>query len=136
MSDQTQTATGTATPAYCLLVRSPPYGTSMPAEAYRVVQALYAYDHPVTVALMDDGVLSLVKGADPTGIGMRSLSRAFADLAGLKNVHVAVHRGSLEDRGLTEADIESAPEGAPPIAILGTGELEALLAAHKAILRF
>ncbi len=129
-------ATPAGTPAYCLLVRSPPYGTSMPAEAYRVVQALYAFDHPVTVALMDEGVLSLVKGADPTGVGMRSLSRAFADLAGLKNVHVAVHAGSLEDRGLSEADLEPAPEGTAPIKVLTTAELEALLAAHKAILRF
>jgi sulfur relay (sulfurtransferase) DsrF/TusC family protein len=85
---------------------------------------------------MDDGVLSLVRGTDPTGVGMRSLSRAFAGLAGLKGVHVAVHRGSLEDRGLTEADIEPAPAGAPPMALIGTPELGALLSAHKAILRF
>ncbi len=123
-------------PQYCLLVRSAPYGTSGPAEAYRIVQTMFAFDHAMTVLFMDDGVLSLVRGADPAPIGMRPLSEAFSELGGLWGVDLAVHAESLEERGLSLDDLVPHQEDAPPYRLVRTSELEAVLASHKAILRF
>jgi tRNA 2-thiouridine synthesizing protein C len=123
-------------PQYCLHIRSAPYGTSGPAEAFRVVQTMFAFDHAVTVLFSDEGVLSLVRGADPAPIGMKPLSEAFSELGGLWGVDIAVHLESLEERGLRVDDLVPHQEDAPPYRLVRTSELEAVLASHKAILRF
>lgn len=119
----------------CLLIRKAPYGASNAAETFRALQAFYAFEKPVTVLFVDDAVLSLVRGADPAGIGMRPLSRAFADLGALPGVGFVVHLESLEERGLRPDDLEPPLEGADAFRFVRTADLEAILASHKAIIR-
>ena len=120
----------------CLLIRKAPYGASNAAETFRALQAFYAFEKPVTLLFMDDAVLSLARGVDPAGIGMKPLSRAFADLGALPGVGFAVHLESLEERGLRVDDLVPHQEDAPSYRLVRTSELEAVLASHKAILRF
>ena len=119
----------------CLLIRKAPYGASNAAETFRALQAFYAFEKPVTLLFMDDAVLSLVRGVDPAGIGMRPLSRAFADLGALPGVGFVVHLESLEERGLRPDDLEPPLEGADAFRFVRTADLEATLASHKAIIR-
>ena len=119
----------------CLLIRKAPYGASNAAETFRALQAFYAFEKPVTVLFVDDAVLSLVRGVDPAGIGMRPLSRAFADLGALPGVGFVVHLESLEERGLRPDDLEPPLEGADAFRFVRTADLEAILASHKAIIR-
>lgn len=119
----------------CLLIRKSPYGASNAAETFRALQAFYAFEKPVTILFMDDAVLSLVRGADPSGIGMRPLSRAFADLGALPGVGFVVHLESLAERALRPEDLEPPLEGADPFRFVRTADLEAELSSHKAIIR-
>lgn len=120
----------------CILVRSAPYGTVMPAEALRSAIGLNVFDHDITLLLMDDGVLSLARASEPGGLGMKPLQHAVADLAGLPGITVAVHLPSLEERGLDLDDLVPPPEGAKPYRLLGSDELEGALTEHKAVIRF
>ena len=64
----------------CVVIRHPPYGTVLPAEAYRTIQALQTFERDVTVLFMADGVLTLIDSTDPEPIGMQRLAEAFTSL--------------------------------------------------------
>ncbi len=107
----------------------------MPAEAYRAVQAWYTFERPLTVLFMDDSVLALARGSDPSGIGMKPLPRLFADLGALPGISFLVHRPSLEARGLSPGDLEPPVEGADPFRMVDDEGLEAEILSHKAVVR-
>ena len=64
----------------CVVIRHPPYGSVMPAEAYRTIQALQTFEREVSVLFMADGVLTMVDSTDPEPIGMHRLAEAYVAL--------------------------------------------------------
>ena len=119
----------------CVVIRHPPYGTVLPAEAYRTIQALQTFEREVTVLFMADGVLTMVDGSDPEPIGMHRLAEAYLELLAIPGVTLAIHRGSLEERGFSEGDLVKMPDGSA-YRFVGSEEIEDYITGHKTVLCF
>jgi sulfur relay (sulfurtransferase) DsrF/TusC family protein len=119
----------------CVVIRHPPYGTVLPAEAYRTIQALQTFEREVTVLFMADGVLTLVDSTDPEPIGMHRLAEAYTSLLELPGVTLAVHPPSLTERGFTTDDLVDLP-GDNEYRFLGSEEIEDYITGHKTVLCF
>lgn len=92
----------------CILISQAPYGTVGAAEGIRHVNAALKEGFSVVAALIDDGVWVARPGQKPGQSGFTSLSDALS--ASLRPacgpaLRVVVHRPSLEERGLTPADL-------------------------------
>ena len=118
-----------------IVVRQAPYGTVMPAEAYRTIQALLTFEREVSVLFVEDGVITMVKDSDPGPIGMHSLGDAFVDLLAMDGVTMAVHAESLNERGLTVDDLVDLPGGAE-YELVTSDKLEDKMSGHKAVICF
>jgi sulfur relay (sulfurtransferase) DsrF/TusC family protein len=119
----------------CIIIKSPPYGSVMPAEAFRSVQALQTFERDVSVLFMSDGVLTIVDATDPEPIGMHRLAGAFVDLFVLPGVTFTVHDGSLVERGLERDDLAALP-GGNEYTFLGTDQIEPFIADHRTVMCF
>ena len=117
----------------CVVIRHPPYGSVMPAEAYRTIHALQTFEREVSVLFMADGVLTLVDSTDPEPIGMHRLAEAYTALMELPGVTLAVHTGSLEQRGLAREDLVELP-GDAEYRFVGSHEMEEYITGHKTVL--
>ncbi|HEY3366121.1 MAG TPA: DsrE family protein [Symbiobacteriaceae bacterium] len=91
----------------CVLISQAPYGTVHAAEGVRHVNGALSQGFQAVAVLVDDGVWVARPGQQPGASGFTSLSDALT--AALKASgpvpRVAVHRPSLEARGLTAADL-------------------------------
>ena len=119
----------------CVVIRHPPYGTVLPAEAYRTIQAMQTFEREVSVLFMADGVLTLVDSSDPEPIGMHRLAEAYIELLALPGVTLAVHPGSLEQRGFSKEDLVELPGGAQ-YRFVESEEMEAYITGHKTVMCF
>jgi sulfur relay (sulfurtransferase) DsrF/TusC family protein len=120
----------------CVVIRHPPYGSVLPAEGFRTIQALQTFERDVTVLFMDDGVITMMDGTDPDGIGMHSLSHAFVDLLALPGVTLAVHTPSMDDRGYSKDDLVELPADVEPYRFVELREIEEYISGHKAVMCF
>ncbi len=119
----------------CVVIRHPPYGTVLPAEAYRTIQALQTFEREVSVLFMADGVLTMIDSSDPEPIGMQRLAEAYTGLLALPGVVLAIHPGSLEERGFSTDDLVALPEGSS-YRFLESEEIEPYINGHKTVLCF
>lgn len=119
----------------CIVIRHPPYGTVLPAEAFRTIQALQTFEREVNVLFAADGALTLVESTDPEPIGMHCLADAFADLLELPGVSLAVNPDSLERRGFSVDDLIPLPEGSEYV-LVDDEEIEDFMVGHKAVVVF
>jgi len=119
----------------CVVIRHPPYGTVLPAEAYRTIQALQTFERDVTVLFMADGVLTLIDSTDPEPIGMQRLAEAFTSLLELPGVTLAVHPASLEERGFSVNDLVALPKE-NEYRFVKDEEVEDYITGHKTVLCF
>ena len=119
----------------CVVIRHPPYGTVLPAEAFRTIQALQTFEREVSVLFMADGVLTLVDSSDPEPIGMHRLAEAYTSLLEIPGVTLAVHPGSLRERGFTTDDLVDLP-GDASYRFVESEEMEAYITGHKTVLCF
>ncbi len=117
----------------CVVIRHPPYGSVMPAEAYRTIQALQTFEREVSVLFMADGVLTLVDTTDPEPIGMHRLAEAYVSLMELPGVTLAIHTGSLEQRGFAREDLVDLP-GDAEYRFVESHEMEDYITGHKTVL--
>ena len=119
----------------CVVVRHPPYGTVLPAEAFRSIQALQTFEREVSVLFMADGVVTMIDSSDPEPIGMPRLIEAFLGLLALPGVVLAFHTGSLEQRGFSKDDLAQPPEGSS-YRFVESDEIEEYITGHKTVLCF
>ena len=119
----------------CVVIRHPPYGTVLPAEAYRTIQALQTFEREVSVLFMADGVLTMLEGSDPEPIGMHSLAGVYRDLLALPGVVLAIHPGSLGERGFSKDDLVALPDGIS-YRYVESEEIEGYITGHKTVLCF
>ncbi len=120
----------------CGVIRHPPFGTVRPAEAYRTIQALQTFEREVTVLFMADGVLTMIEANDPEPIGMQPLAGVYVDLLTTPGVRIAIHTGSLGQRGYTKDDLVDLPEGVTPFRFVDSEEIEEYITGHKTVLCF
>jgi tRNA 2-thiouridine synthesizing protein C len=90
---------------FLYLNRKAPYGTIYAWESLEVVLIGAAFDQEVSLMFMDDGVYQLVKGQDPSGIGMKHFSPTYRTLGDYEIKHIYVDGDSLATRGLNQNDL-------------------------------
>lgn len=105
----------------------------MPAEAYRTIQALQTFEREVSVLFMADGVLTMLDTTDPEPIGMHRLAEAYTALLELPGVTLAIHPGSLTQRGFSKEDLVKLP-GDAEYRFVESEEMEEYITGHKTVL--
>jgi len=124
--------------------RRAPYGTIYALESLEVVLIGAAFEQDVALAFVDDGVFQLAKGQNTDGIGVKNFSPTFRALGDYDVQKLFVERESLEERGLSEADlIEVVYEDEdddwaekPAIHVVGRAEIADIMADADVVLSF
>lgn len=87
-----------------LVVKSPPYGSVLATECFRVATAMIAMDVLPQILFIDDGVYCLVKEQNPEQAGFQSFHERLKTLADLTELYVAEE--SLHKRNLKKTDLD------------------------------
>ena len=93
------------TKKFMYINRRAPYGTVYPLEGLEVVLIGAAFEQEVCMVFISDGVFQLKQGQDTTDAGMKNFSPTYRALGDYEVTRLYVDRESLEERGLTEADL-------------------------------
>lgn len=110
--------------------RKAPYGTIYALESLEVVLISAAFDQDVSLAFIDDGVYQLVKGQQTKSINVKNFSPTYRALEGYDIEKLYVAKESMEERGLTEADL------LVDVKIVSTTEMADIMASQDVILSF
>ncbi len=113
-----------------LIMRRAPYGTVYTAEGLRSVMGLAVFELDVALAFVGDGVYTIMRNQDASGLDMKPLGEAFSGLSDFGVQHYYVHAPSLAERGLTTEDL------VVPAEVLDDAGLQRLLAEQDAVLPF
>lgn len=124
--------------------RKAPYGTIYAQESLEVVLIGAAFEQDVSLAFLDDGVFELVDGQDTAGIGMKNFSKTYRALGDFEVRKLYIERESLEERGLSEADLmpivyEDENEDyaeKPSIRVVDRAEMARLIGESDVVLSF
>lgn len=108
--------------------RKAPFGTIYALEVLEMVLISAAFDQDVHVAFLDDGVFELKKGFNPSVTGMKNFSNTYRALEGYDIEKIYVEKESLDERGLTVADLVVEAE------VLSRADMSALMADMDVIL--
>ena len=87
------------------IVRKAPHGTIYTYEGLEMVLIMAAYDQDISMTFIDDGVYSLVKDQDTTGIEIKGFMKTLGVLEDYDVENLYVDKKSLEERGLTADDL-------------------------------
>lgn len=93
------------TKKFMYINRRPPCGTVYPLEGVEVVLIGAAFEQEVCMVFISDGVFQLKQGQDTIDSGMKNFSPTYRALGDYEVTRLYVERESLEERGLTEADL-------------------------------
>ncbi|TYB77668.1 sulfurtransferase complex subunit TusC [Maritimibacter fusiformis] len=124
--------------------RKAPYGTIYALESLEVVLIGAAFEQDVRLAFVDDGVFQLTKGQSTDGIGVKNFSPTFRALGDYDVNKLYVERESLEERGLSEDDLQEITyededddwEEKPSIHIISRAEMADVMADADVVLSF
>ena len=124
--------------------RKAPYGTIYALESLEVVLIGAAFEQDVELAFVDDGVFQLTKGQKTDGLGVKNFSPTFRALGEYDVTKLYVEKESLEERGLTEDDLQEIMyededddwEEKPSIRIVSRAEMADVMAAADVVLSF
>lgn len=124
--------------------RKAPYGTIYALESLEVVLIGAAFEQDVSLAFLDDGVFQLTKGQKTDGIGIKNFSPTFRALGDYEVTKLYVEKESLEERGLTEDDLQEIMyededddwEEKPSIRLVSRAEMADVMADQDVVLSF
>jgi tRNA 2-thiouridine synthesizing protein C len=124
--------------------RKAPYGTIYALESLEVVLIGAAFEQDVALAFLDDGVFQLTKGQKTDGIGVKNFSPTFRALGDYDVNKFYVEKESLEERGLTEDDLQDITyedenddwAEKPSIRIVTRAEMADIMADQDVVLSF
>ena len=124
--------------------RKAPYGTIYALESLEVVLIGAAFEQDVSLAFLDDGVFQLTKGQQTDGIGIKNFSPTYRALGDYDVNKLYVERESLEERGLSEDDLQEIMyededddwEEKPSIRIVSRAEMADIMADQDVVLSF
>lgn len=113
-----------------VVIRHPPYGSSLARASLDVALAAAAFDQPVSLLFAGDGVLQLLPGQDAGALGVKNIGRLLASLPlyGIEQVYV-----DAEAARRYRLDLETTAVSALPLC---REELGQLLRAHDQLLGF
>lgn len=112
---------------FLFLLRRPPQSGARVRETLDMILTTAAFEQPVTVLFLDDGVYSLKRGQDTRAAGLPAIAPAFETLALYDVQAIRVEQESLAERGLALTDLAIAAE---PIA---RTDIAGLIAAHDIV---
>ena len=126
------------------LNRKASYGTVYALESLEVVLIAAAFEQDVSLAFIDDGVYQITEGQNTDGIGMKNFSKTYHALGDYDINKLYVSAESLEERGLTEADImplvyeDEDDDWAekPSIKVVSNAELTKVMSDQDVVLSF
>ena len=131
MSEQQSTApSGPKVKKFMFVNRKAPYGTIYALESLEVVLITATFDQDVSLVFIDDGVYELAKGQQTKGIGIKNFSPSYRALEGYDIEKLYVDQASLDQRGLTEADL------LVPVEVLNDQQMGELMAQQDVVLSF
>jgi tRNA 2-thiouridine synthesizing protein C len=131
MTEQsTPAASGPKVKKFMFVNRKAPYGTIYALESLEVVLITATFDQDVSLVFIDDGVYELVKGQQTKGIGVKNFSPSYRALDGYDVEKLYVDQTSMDQRGLTEADL------LVPVEVLSDEQMGQLMAQQDVILSF
>lgn len=124
--------------------RRAPYGTIYALESLEVVLIGAAFEQDVTLAFLDDGVFQLTNGQNTDGIGVKNFSPTYRALGDYDVTKFYVEKESLEERGLTEDDLQEITyededddwAEKPSIRIVSRAEMVGIMADQDVVLSF
>jgi len=87
-----------------IVIKSPPYGSLMAAEGFRIATAMIAMDILPQLLFIDDGVYCLLKNQKPEVAGLNSHHERLKTLADLVGFYAL--RDSMAKRDLKIIDLE------------------------------
>ena len=119
-----------ATKSQLIVVRSTPYGHSLARAALDAALAAAAFDQPVTVLFMGDGVLQLLPAQDSTAIDTRNISKLIASFPLYDIEKVYVDATALEKYAIQSADLPQT------IELLDNAAIHQLIDSHDHVLGF
>lgn len=115
---------------FLIVCRQPPYGSALAREALDVALATAAFDQPVSMLFLGDGVLQLLHPQDPAAIGQKAHDKQLGTLSLYDVDALYVDAQALRERGLDAAEL------ALPAQPLGDAGIAALYGAHDVVLGF
>ena len=89
-----------------VIVRHTPYGSSLGRTSLDAALAMAAFDQPVQLLFLGDGVLHLLPEQDSHAIGVKNIGKLLAALPLYEIASVYVDAGAVQRHGL---DLELAP---------------------------
>jgi tRNA 2-thiouridine synthesizing protein C len=119
---------GGAVKKFMYVNRKPPYGTVYALEVLEMVLISAAFDQDVHVAFLDDGVYQIKKGQDTKELGHKNFSPTYRALEGYDIEKLYVEQESLDERGLTEADL------LVPVEVISRADMAKLMGEMDVIL--
>jgi tRNA 2-thiouridine synthesizing protein C len=107
-----------------VLVRQPPYGSSLARAAVDAALAAAAFDQPVSLLFLDQGVLQLLPDQDTQALGVKNLGKMLSSLPLYDIDRVYVDGVALQRFGLDSGQLAVSAE------VLDNQQLQALISAH------
>lgn len=107
---------------FLFMLRRPPQAGFRVRESLDMVLTTAAFDQPVTLLFLDDGVYQLKHGQRPDAADLPPVAPLFDALALYDVEAVLAERESLNERGLTEDDLVI------PVEIIERADIPALIA--------
>lgn len=113
-----------------LLIRRPPYGSSLARAAIDLALAAAVFEQPVSLLFVGDGVLQLVAGQDPRQQGLRNLEKLLSSLPlyDVEQVYVDAEAAARYQLDLAAAPLQ--------VTALDPPAMAALLTSHDHLLGF
>ncbi len=90
---------------FLFVMRRPPYEGSAVRESLDMLMTVAAFDQPVRVLFLDDGVFLLKSGQSPEGLGLKPLAPLLSALETYDVEDLWVEEESLAERGLDPASL-------------------------------
>lgn len=111
-----------------LICRTSPWSGLAAKEALDIALAGGAFDLPISMLWLDEGVWQLVAEQQPQQLEQKNLQAQLSALPmfGVEKLYVAQH--SLEQRGLTQADL------ALEVEAVSTAQIAQLIQQHQQVL--
>lgn len=105
----------------------PPHASLHVQELLDMTLTAAAFDQPVSLLLIDDGVYSLKSGQQPAQLDCKDPVPVFESLGWYDVEHIYVEAESLGERGLAADDL------ALPVELLSRSEIGAVMARQSVI---
>jgi tRNA 2-thiouridine synthesizing protein C len=111
-----------------IVIRHSPYGSALARASLDVVLANAAFEQPVDLLFVGDGVLQLLPGQDTSAIGTRNMARQIAALPLYDIHHVYVDARAAADYQLNQAS------SAVALRLLDASAMQQLMVAYDHLL--